>query len=350
MKYFYIVSFLTVILLIGIYSVNQNIFQIDSLPYDAEQEGIDSQITIHFSHVVAENTPKGLAATKFAELVKEKTNGQVIVQVYPNGILYNDSNEFEALKNNDVQMIAPTFSKVSALLPSWEILDLPFIIQNDEQLETVLNSELKDLLLQELEQKNMKGLQFWSNGFKQIAANDTSVLTTQDFSSLRIRVMDSAPLKELMALLGATPISTTFDDVFNEIESNTINAQENTISNIYSKGFHTYEKHITLSNHGIMGYAVIMNEAFWETLPKHIQLNIQDALQEMQKWQFEQSVIINNKSLQALKDIQDVYIYTPSFEQLDEWRKTLLPLYKSYQSKNNNSYYSLLVDDILKNY
>jgi len=330
--------------------VNQNIFQISHLPYDAEQEGLDDQIIIHFSHVVAENTPKGLAATKFAELVKEKTNGQVIVQVYPNGILYNDSNEFEALKNNDVQMIAPTFSKVSALLPSWEILDLPFIIESDKQLEAVLNSELKDLLLQELEQKNMKGLQFWSNGFKQIAANDHAVLTTEDFSSLRIRVMDSALIKEQMSLLGATPISTNFDDVFNEIESNTINAQENTISNIYSKGFHTYEKHITLSNHGIMGYAVIMNEDFWSSLSQDNQLHIQEALQEMQKWQLEQSVAINEMSLQALKEIEDVHIYSPTPEQLDKWRITLLPLYETYQSKNNSAYYSLLVDDILKNY
>lgn len=346
MKRFFIGSFCTVFIIIFIYVLNIDAFRTNNLPYDDEQAGINEQIIIQFSHVVAENTPKGVAATRFAELVKEKTNGQVIVQVYPNGILYNDDTEFDALQENRVQMIAPTFSKVSNLLPSWELLDLPFLIENEEQLQAVLNSELKSMLLKELEKYDIKGLDFWSNGFKQIATNNQPITQTDDFQSLYIRVMNSELLLEQMRLLGATPVVTGFDNVFTLMENEKINAQENTISNIYTKGFHTYEKYITLSNHGIMGYAVLMNDDFWHNLKPEFQMAIQEALAEMQHWQFEQSKIINESSLTALQSLEDVHIYIPTAQQLAEWKEKVKPIYKMYQNNGFNRYYSILLEQL----
>ena len=345
MKPFFIVSICTVLLLICIYMLNLNLLQLKELPLDDEQTGIDEQIIIHFSHVVAENTPKGVSATKFAELVKAKTNGQVVVQVYPNGILFNDDNEFEALKNNDVQMIAPTFSKISSIFPAWEVLDLPFLIEKEEQLQQVLNSELKTVLFEDLQKHDIHGLQFWSNGFKQIAANKP-VLYADDFHDLQIRVMNSERLRLQMEMLGATPVITSFDDVFNIMENNEINSQENTISNLYSKGFHTFEKHITLSNHGIMGYAVLMNGQFWRQLSPEHQVAITEALTEMQQWQFNQSMQINSESLAALQAIDDVKIYVPTVEQLATWKEQISPIYESYRENGHARYYSILLKEL----
>lgn len=137
MKYFITIALALLIILASIIGYRQNIFNIVTLPYDDEQIGLQEQIIIHFSHVVAENTPKGLAAAKFAELVKEKTNGRVLVQVYPNGILYNDETELQALQKNEVQMIAPTFSKMTDLLPRWQVLDLPFVFENEQQIKSL---------------------------------------------------------------------------------------------------------------------------------------------------------------------------------------------------------------------
>lgn len=343
MKRFFIVSICTLCLIIGIYLWNSDTFKSSQLPLDDEQTNLEEQVVINFSHVVAENTPKGVAAKKFAELVKEKTGGKIIIQVYPNGILYNDETEMDALKDNKVQIIAPTFSKMSSLVPSWEVLDLPFLIETDEQLETVLNSDLKDKLLKDLEKHHIKGLDFWSNGFKQIAANQ-QVLETDDFKALHIRVMNSDLLLEQMQLLGATPVVSDFDSVFNMMKSDKINAQENTISNIYSKGFHTYEKHITLSNHGIMGYSILMNEDFWKDLKPEYQKAIEESLQEMKEWQIEQSKLINESSLKALDSIADVQIKTPTKEQIDKWKEKVEPLYDEYQNEGYEEYYDLLME------
>ncbi|KGR83470.1 DctP family TRAP transporter solute-binding subunit [Lysinibacillus odysseyi] len=346
MKYFFTGTFLTLALLISFFVYKQNIGDIASLPYDDEQHGLGDQIIIHFSHVVAENTPKGLAAIKFAELVKEKTNGRVIVQVYPNGILYSDDNEFEALQQNEIQMIAPTFSKVTSYLPSWQVLDLPFIIETDEQLKEVLTGPLKEQLLAELDGLNIKGLDFWSNGFKQIASNDYPVQNVQDFQLLRVRVMASELISKQFSLLGSTPITTTFDDVYYEIEKRNIQAQENTISNLYSKGFHKYEKHITLSNHGIMGYAVMINKPFWDSLDAELQQPILEALQEMSDWQFETSIEMNQIGQQELSSLPDVSLYPLSPVQKKAWKEKVAPIYETYQKEINDSYYKLLIEEV----
>lgn len=346
MKYFFTGAFLILVLLISFFGYKQNVVDVSSLPYDDEQNGLSDQIIIHFSHVVAENTPKGLAAIKFAELVKEKTNGRVIVQVYPNGILYNDKNEMEALQNNDIQMIAPTFSKMTSYLPSWQVLDLPFIIETDEQLQDVLTGPLKDQLLAELDELNIKGLDFWSNGFKQIASNDFPVQDVEDFQSLRVRVMASDLISKQFSLLGSTPIITTFDDVFYEIEKKNIQAQENTISNLYSKGFHKYEKYITLSNHGIMGYAVIMNESFWNDLDDELQQHILDALQEMSDWQFETSIAMNKSGQQELRALPNVFLSPLSAAQKSAWKEKVTPIYDTYKNEVSDSYYKLLIEEV----
>lgn len=345
MKFFLTGSFLTIIILIVLFSYRQNIFSTATLPYDDEQQGLSEQITIHFSHVVAENTPKGAAAEKFKELVEEKSNGKVIVQIYPNGMLYNDENELEALRDNKVQMIAPTISKMTNTLPDWQVLDLPFIIEDNEQLKTALNGQVSKSLLQELERINVKGLTFWNNGFKQIAST-SPIVEVEQFKGKRVRMMESDILHEQFKLLDAKPIATPFGVVYSDLQQKIVDAQENTISNIYSKQFHTMETNITLSNHGILAYSVLMNEDFWNSLDADTQKIISDSLAEMQEWQFEQAVQFNKEDLNFLKANANVKIFELDEQAKNAWEKKLKPVYSHYEKHINGHYLDDLLDEI----
>jgi len=345
MKIFLTGSFITIIILIVLFSYRQNIFSTETLPYDDEQQGLNEQITIHFSHVVAENTPKGVAAERFKQLVEEKSEGKVIVQIYPNGMLYNDENELEALRENDVQMIAPTISKMTGTLPDWQVLDLPYIIENDAQLKKVLNGQVSKSLLEELDQINVKGLTFWNNGFKQIAST-TPIIEVGQFKGMRVRMMTSDILHEQFDLLDAKPIATSFGDVYYDLKRKNVDAQENTISNIYSKQFHTMENHITLSNHGILSYAVMMNEDFWNSLDEEVQQIITDSLDEMQNWQFERAEQFNNEDLNLLKADSKVNIYELDEQAKNEWKEKLQPIYMHYEKRINNHYLEDLLREI----
>ncbi|QCR32908.1 DctP family TRAP transporter solute-binding subunit [Lysinibacillus sp. SGAir0095] len=344
MKYFLTGSFITIIILIALFSYRQNIFS-TTLPYDDEQQGLNEQITIHFSHVVAENTPKGIAAEKFKALVEEKSDGKVVVQIYPNGMLYNDENELEALRENKIQMIAPTISKMTKTLPNWQVLDLPFIIEDNKQLKKVLQGETSKSLLQELDSINVKGLTFWNNGFKQIAST-SPIIEVEQFKGKRVRMMTSDILHEQFMLLDAKPIATTFGDLYSGLKQNLVDAQENTISNIYSKQFHTMENHITLSNHGILAYSVIMNETFWNSLDVEIQNIITDSLDQMQNWQFERAEQFNVENLSYLKGNSNVKIYDLDDLTKKKWEEKLLPIYSHYEKNINDHYLDDLLNEI----
>lgn len=348
LKYFLTGSFLTIIILIGIFGYRQSIFSNETLPYDDEQKDLNRQITIHFSHVVAENTPKGMAAEKFAQLVEEKSNGRIIVQVYPNGMLYNDETEFEALQDGEIQMIAPTNSKMTSLLPDWQILDLPYLIETQDQLKNVLHGDLSQKLLGELESIDVKGLTFWSNGFKQIAASSSPIIEVEQFQNKRIRMMPSDILRKQFTLLGAEPVTISFSDVFYELQNNLVDAQENTISNIYSKQFHTMENHITLSNHGILCYAVMINEQFWNDLDPEAQHIIVDSLDEMKVWQHELAIELNENDLKSLSEYENVTLNELDETNKKEWKEKLEPLYDYYSSNINEEYFTELLQEVKK--
>jgi tripartite ATP-independent transporter DctP family solute receptor len=305
-------------------------FRNENMVYDDEQQGLKKQIVIYFSHVVAENTPKGLAAQKFADLVEKKTNGRVKVEVFPNGSLYSDGEEMDALLRGDVQMIAPTFSKVTGLIPEWQVLDLPFLFHDYNDVERTFTEDVGAQLLAMLDQKGIKGLALWSNGFKQMMSTARPLVRPDDFRGLRFRIMPSEVIEKQFRLLGGEPIVVSFDHVYRSLENHEFDGQENTISNIYSKGFYKFQPYITISNHGYLGYAVMMNKTFWESLPKDIQQKITEAIQETTMWNLQQSKKQNEQELEKIKQNKNIHVYELSEEEKKRWEQKFAPLYGQF--------------------
>jgi tripartite ATP-independent transporter DctP family solute receptor len=305
-------------------------FRNENMVYDDEQQGLKKQIVIYFSHVVAENTPKGLAAQKFADLVEKKTNGRVKVEVFPNGSLYSDGEEMDALLRGDVQMIAPSFSKVTELIPEWQVLDLPYLFQDYHDVKRTFTGSVGEQLLAMLDSKGIKGLALWSNGFKQMMSTTRPLVRPNDFRGLRFRIMPSEVIEKQFHLLGGEPIVVSFDHVYRSLENHEFDGQENTISNIYSKGFYKFQPYITISNHGYLGYAVMMNKSFWESLPKDIQQKITEAIQETTMWNLQQSKKQNEQELEKIKQNKNIHVYELSEEEKKRWEQKFAPLYGQF--------------------
>lgn len=332
MKVYITTAILTIVLLLSYIGYSQQFWQNSTLPVDEEQQGLNKQIVINFSHVVAEDTPKGQAAIKFAELLEQKSNGRIHVVIYPNGMLYNDNNELKALQNNDVQMIAPTFSKMTKTIPSWEVLDLPYLFHTDEEVENVLNGRIGEQLLNQLNHVNIKGLAFWNNGFKQMISEEKPLVRLEDFKNIKVRAMPSKVLQTQFELLGAKSVNTSFDELYTEIENHEIDAQENTLSNIYSKGFYKVQNNITLTNHGLLGYSVLMNEDFWNSLPQNLQEDVLDAMKEATEWNFQMAKEMNLNDLEKLKKQDHIKINTLSVAEQNKWKLKFKPLYSLYKN------------------
>ncbi len=304
-----------------------------TLPYDDDQKGIQDQVVIKFSHVVAENTPKGLAAQRFANRVYEKSDGQIKIEVIPNGGLYSDQEELEALQRGDVQMIAPATTKLSTFSRKWQVLDLPYAMPTRESIIKALNGDIGNTLLQSLEEKNMKGLTLWINGFKQITTNDGPVVHPDDLKGQNLRIMPSSVLENQFDQVGAKAVGLDFNDTYRLLESGELNGEENTISNIYSKKFFDVQSHLTISNHGFLGYAVIMNDEFWSNLTKKQQRIITEALDEATSWNQTQSFAMNQEQLALIERNSSIDIHYLTKEEKREWAKIWEPVYREFKSE-----------------
>lgn len=333
MKTFIITSILTIFSLVVFLFIYSDEFNEANIAMDDEQNGLSHQIVIKFSHVVAENTPKGLAAAKFAELVNEKTHGKVKVEVFPNAILYSDEDEIDALKRGDIQMIAPSFSKLIEIVPEWKALDLPFIFRGDHHVKAVFTGDVGKELLNMLNQDHLKGLAFWSNGFKQMTSYNNVLIKPDDFRGQTFRVMPGDVIREQFFLLHAKPVVAPFDQVYRSLEKHEFDGQENTISNIYSKRFYNVQHYLTISNHGYLGYAVIMNKKFWNHLPPDTQSQLLEAIDETTIWNLNTSKEMNDAQLVKLRQSSDINVHVLTNEEKQIWINQFKPLYRSVEDE-----------------
>ncbi|MCY7873810.1 C4-dicarboxylate TRAP transporter substrate-binding protein DctB [Bacillus spizizenii] len=303
----------------------------EEIVYDDDQEGLQDQIVFTFSHVVAENTPKGLAANKFAELVNEKSGGKIKIEVFPNGSLYSDIEEIEALQNGDVQFIAPSTSKLGMLSSEWGVLDLPYAFTNYDAVKKGLNGSIGTQLFDSLKKNQLKGLAYWTNGFKQITTNQGPVKDPDDLKGQDLRIMQSDVIEDQFKLLGATPHQESFNSTFQLLENNIVDGEENTISNIYSKKFYNVQDYLTISSHGYLGYAVMTEEHFWNAQTSETRRILIEAMKETTEWNETYAEEMNKEQLEEIKKNSSIKIYELSDKEKKEWMKRLDPVYRQYE-------------------
>jgi len=290
-------------------------------------------IVIKFSHVVATDTPKGQAAERFKQLAEKATNGKVKVELYPNSQLYKDKEELEALQLGAVQMLAPSLAKFGPLgVKEFEAFDLPYIFPTKTALYNVTEGEIGKSLLKKLEPKGITGLAYWDNGFKVMSANKP-LHNPADFKGLKMRIQSSKVLDAQMRALGANPQVLAFSEVYQALQTGVVDGTENPPSNMYTQKMHEVQKHVTVSNHGYLGYAVIVNKKFWDGLPPDIRTQLEKAMREATTFEKAIAQRDNDQALDAIKKAGKTQIYTLTVQEQAEWRKALAPVQKAMEAR-----------------
>jgi C4-dicarboxylate-binding protein DctP len=290
-------------------------------------------VVIKFSHVVAPDTPKGRAADYFKKLAEERGKGQVKVEVYPNSQLYKDREEMEALQIGAVQMLAPSLAKFGPLgVRSFELFDLPYIFPNKETLYRVMDGEIGNKLFGMLDAKGITGLAYWDNGFKQMSANKP-LRSLNDFKGLKLRIQSSKVLEAQMKALGANPQVMAFSEVYSALQQGVVDGTENPMSNLYTQKMHEVQKHLTLSDHGYLGYAVIVNKKFWDGLPADLRGMLDQAMQEATVFERKIAQEENDQALAKVRAAGTTQIHVLPFRDRVVWQKAMLPVHKEFEDK-----------------
>jgi C4-dicarboxylate-binding protein DctP len=290
-------------------------------------------IVIKFSHIADGDTPRGRAAMRFKQLVEQSSRGRLRVDVYPNGVLYRESDELEALQLGAVQMLAPSLAKLALFgVREFEVFDLPYLFADPESVERVTHGAVGKNLLKKLDAKGMVGLTYWNGGFKIMSANKP-INMPNDFIGLRMRIHASPVLDMQMDTLGATPMAIDAGDVYGALKGGLVDGAESTPANFRARRWDEVQSNVTLSNHGYVGYAVVVNKRFWESLPTDLRKIIDDAMAEATVYGNALASRENSMALEWLKKSDRVVVHVPTAAERTAWRAALQPVARELENR-----------------
>jgi C4-dicarboxylate-binding protein DctP len=294
-------------------------------------------IVIKFSHVVAEDTPKGRAAIYFKKLVETRTDGRVKVEVYPDSRMLKDSEEIAALQKGQVQMLAPSLAKFGPLgVRDFEIFDLPYLFDSYADLHRVTSGPIGRELLSELQPKGIVGLAFWDNGFKDFSANKP-LRATQDLTGLKIRVQPSTVLQAQLRALHATPVVMDFSATFAALKAGTVDGAENPASNFYTQNMQDVQKYLTVTHHGYIGYAIVVNKKFWDGLPADVRATLERAMHDATIFNNDIALEANIDALEAIERTGKTQVIRLSPPERAEWKRAFTPIHHELEGTFSKS-------------
>jgi len=305
-----------------------------------------SPIIIKFSHVVANDTPKGKGALKFKELAEKYTDGKVRVEVYPNSSLYKDKEEVEALQLGSVQMLAPSTAKFAPLgAKEFEALDLPWLFKDEETYARVMKGQVGKWLFQKLESKGISGLAYWDNGFHMTSAN-RPLLMPADFQGLKVRISGSKIADRYFRDVGSIPQIMAFSEVYQALQTGVVDACENTASNYLTQKFYEVQKDITVSYHAHLQYAVIVNSKFWNGLPPDIRSKLEKAMDEATDYTNSIAVKENEDALAEIKKSGKTTLHYLTDDQRKAWQVAMRPTYAWAKGRVGQEVLDLLAKEL----
>ncbi|MCP4596477.1 TRAP transporter substrate-binding protein [Neptuniibacter sp.] len=296
------------------------------------QAAVAAPVEIKFSHVVAENTPKGQMAIKFKELVDERLAGKVEVKVFPNSQLFGDNKVLEAMLLGDVQMAAPSLSKFQKYTKKLQIFDLPFLFKDMAAVEKFQNSADGQKLLGSLQKKGLVGLGYLHNGMKQLSASN-ALKVPSDAAGKKFRIMTSDVLHAQFEAVDAVPLKKPFSEVFTLLQTKAIDGQENTWSNIYSKKFFEVQPFITESNHGVLDYLVVTSAEFWMGLDDGLKAEIKSALDEAIKHGNNIAAEKAESDKQKIIDSKRSEVLSLTDAERSQWVEAMKPVWKKFEDQ-----------------
>ncbi len=299
-----------------------------AIPFMASAQ---APLVIKFSHVVADQTPKGQGALKFKEVAEKKLPGKVTVQVFPSSQLFGDAKELEALLLGDVQLIAPSLSKFDRYTKKVQVFDLPFLFDDMQAVDSFQSGPQGKALLESMLARGLRGLNYWHNGMKQLSTNKDKLTRPEDVKGLKFRIQASDVLEAQFRALGANPQKMAFAEVYQALQTGVVDGQENTWSNIYSQKFHEVQKTIAETNHGVIDYMVVTNAKWWDGLPADIRKGLSEAMAEATAHSNKLAEDINAADRKKIADAGKAKIQKLSKEDVAAWRKAMEPVWKKFE-------------------
>lgn len=251
--------------------------------------------------VTKPGSAQNIAAEKFKELIEQRSNGDIKIQIFHSASLGNETEILQQVQMNSIQMAVVTGGPFDTFDPMARVVNYPFLFKDYEQVDQILDGPLGAELLKSLESSGFKGLCFSENGFRNLTNNRRAVKSAGDLKGLKIRVMSSAIHKAIWQSLGANPTPMPWP-IYTELEQGVIDGQENPLWVMEVYKFYEIQKYMTLTRHVYSYHIDVASLNWWNTLDANTQKMIQKAMYDAAVYQRKDNRSKNAARLKFLKD------------------------------------------------
>jgi C4-dicarboxylate-binding protein DctP len=290
----------------------------------------DEPILIRFSHVVAEDTPKGIGAELFKQKAEARLPGRVHVEVYPRARRFDDETVLMALLFGDVEMAAPSFVQFRSFSPAMQVFELPFLFPDVPAVDRFEHGPAGRALMDSMLSRGIRGLGWWHNGMRAISA-ERPLRVPSDAEGLTVRIEPSAVFQAQYQRVGAVGIQMPFSRVTDAIREGLVDGQENTWSNIASRNIQNLHKHYLELDHSFLGYMVVTSTAFWNKLPSDVRTVLEQVLAETTAEVNRRAAELAVRDRATVERTPGVEIVRPSADDLEAWRRAFVPVWQQFE-------------------
>ena len=244
--------------------------------------------------------PYNLGLVKMSELISEKTNGAVKLDVFGNSQLGGERDLIEGLQLGSVQVTCVSTAPLSGFTDMFLVFDLPFIFETTEQARAVMDSEVGEQILHSVDEQGLVGLAWFENGFRNVTNNVRPITVPDDLKGIKIRTMENQMHMAAFQIMGADPTPMAMGDVFTALQQGTIDAEENPVPIVATNKFQEVQKYISMTGHIFSPTPVFIAKDYYEALPEEYQTAIQEAATEAAPYQREQ---IDEQNVSGLEEL-----------------------------------------------
>ena len=283
---------------------------------------------------LAENQPKGNPITegmeKFAELVKEKTNGSVEIEVYTDAQLGDEASTIEQIEMGTLDFARVNTSALAATVDEVGIFTLPYVFVSTEHKYRVLDGEVGDSVMKSLENYGMVGLMFWEAGSRNFYTTSKPITSVADMKGLKIRVQQSEMAIRMIELLGARATPMAYGEVFQGLQTGIVDGAENDFVSYYTSGHYEVAKHFTLDAHMAPPAILLVSKRTWDNLNDDQKKAINESAQEAAVWQRQAMQDFQNESRKAVEETGTI-VYDVNIAEFQEAVKSIYDAYPQYK-------------------
>lgn len=278
-----------------------------------EESNSDNIYTMQIGHAHGVTSSRHIALKMFKKLVEDRTNGEIIVNIFPNGQLGTEQKMHEEVEIGTLQAV---WGGEFDILPKLIIFTLPFLCNNEEEMYRLIDSEMMKEICAEAERKGIIVLGVSSgSGFRQLSNNVHPIRTPDDIKGLRMRVNNIDTIGRTMKALGAQVVSIPYNNLYSSLKEGKVDGEENPWANIESKHFYEVQDYFTEINYQFHPNPFYINLKWYQSLPKEYQEVLSKSVNDMVEFDRYYDVENRKRALKVINSYADVYVLTQNERQ-----------------------------------